>query len=162
MEEKVDPVKGKSEIGGRFEAPAGAGRLQLKLTVVRSTGGAKSRVRGLFWLLNGAGSPRFPAIPPRRGCGRPKQWRLVSRSIKPWVGIRRPPPCISPCRTLRTASLESGAEYAICRWSGLLLVSHFEITKTRTLICKNQTKPDNSFLKPHTHKQHCLEAISSV
>ena len=161
MGKKVDPAKGKSEIEGRFTALAGVGRPPLELTVVRPTGGVERRVGGLVCLLKIKRSPRFPAIPPRRGCGRPKQWRLVSRSIKPWVGIRRSPPCISPCRTLRTASLESGAEYAICRWLDLLHMSHFEITKTRTLICKNQTKPDNSFLS-HTHKQHCLEAISSV
>ena len=44
MEEKVDPVKEKSEIGGRFGALASASRLQLALTVVRPTGGAGARV----------------------------------------------------------------------------------------------------------------------
>ena len=44
MEEKVDPVKGKSEIEGRFGALASASRLQLALTVVRPTGGAGARV----------------------------------------------------------------------------------------------------------------------
>ena len=103
MEEKVDPVKGKSEIGGRFEAPAGAGRLQLKLTVVRSTGGAKSRVRGLFWLLNGAGSPRFPAIPPSRG----SSWPLAMAAhlaINKAEGVG-----------IRTEARTTAAPIALCR-----------------------------------------------
>ena len=116
----------------------------------------------MFCLLKVAGSPRFPAIPPSDGPGWPKQWRLVSRSIKPRRGssasaqageCARPVSCSAAlcAPTHPDSNLPPNMQYAGGRTFSLYFTFQNVVYMTpRVKTTPNQVKAGSCFI-PVTH-----------